>query len=75
MTEEWYLLFPSVHDGMKMEKVLKANSFKCVIVPTPRALSMSCGIAMKVDKDQIDVLKTLITKHNIRTSGFHSLSK
>ncbi|HRS22361.1 MAG TPA: DUF3343 domain-containing protein, partial [Clostridia bacterium] len=44
--ESFYILFPNVTEGLKLEKLLKENAVKYTIVPTPRELSKSCGISI-----------------------------
>lgn len=71
----YYILFPSHTEGLKLESLLKTKKIKYTIVPTPRVLSASCGIAIMYNKEDEQKIKYLIDTHNVNTSGFHSVSK
>jgi len=42
------MLFDSVHDVMRTEKLLKDRGMWCDLVPTPRQLSSECGMSVEV---------------------------
>ena len=46
-----FVLFNSIHDVLKAEKVLKEQSVEGEIVPVPRALSSDCGVCLKSEAD------------------------
>ncbi|APC79775.1 DUF3343 domain-containing protein [Clostridium botulinum] len=71
----YYILFPSHTEGMKMDSLLSKNKIKHTIVPTPRELSKSCGICIVYNKNDEDFIKKLIEDNEIKTSGLHSLTK
>ena len=52
MTDEYYLYtFESTHGAISTERLLKPLG--CVVMPVPRAISTSCGIAVRVEPDRI----------------------
>lgn len=73
--ESFYILFPNVTEGMKLEKLLKKEAIKYTIVPTPRELSKSCGISIMYEFRDESLIKQVVDKHGIRTDGFKSLTK
>ncbi|MEA4846342.1 MAG: DUF3343 domain-containing protein [Clostridiaceae bacterium] len=73
--ENFYILFPNVTEGLKLEKLLKESGIKYTIVPTPRELSKSCGICIKYEQEDENLIKQVVDKHGIRTDGFRSLPK
>jgi len=69
----FYILFPSYTEGMKLETILKKNSIKYTIVPTPRQLSVSCGISMMYNEQDGDSILKLINENNVNVLGMKSL--
>ena len=55
----YYLLFFTIHDVLKAEKVLKKNNVAIELVPVPRNLSSDCGMCIKFNGD-ISIIKTLL---------------
>ncbi|MBR0373954.1 MAG: DUF3343 domain-containing protein [Mogibacterium sp.] len=53
MTDEYYLYtFESTHGAISTERLLKPLG--CIVMPVPRAISTSCGIAVRVEPDRIE---------------------
>lgn len=69
----YYILFPNVTEGLKLEKLLKAESIRYTIVPTPRELSKCCGISIKYEYEDDCAIKLLAEDHEIKIEGFRSL--
>ena len=47
----YYLLFFTIHDVLRAEKVLKKNNIPIELVPVPRNLSSDCGMCIKLEGD------------------------
>ena len=73
--QNYYILFPNVTEGLKLEKHLKEKNIKYTIVPTPRELSKCCGICIMYDKEVEDSIKLEVEKNGIKIDGFKSLPK
>lgn len=71
----YYILFPSHTEGIKLEAALKQEKIKYTIVPTPRELSVSCGISIMYNKEDEEKIKNLVNVNNVKTSGFHCVKK
>lgn len=71
----YYILFPSHTEGMKMDSLLSKNKIKHTIVPTPRELSKSCGICIMYNIKDENFIKGLIENNSINILGLHSLTK
>jgi ribosomal protein L7Ae-like RNA K-turn-binding protein len=71
----YYILFPNVTEGLKLEKLLKESNIKYTIVPTPRELSKCCGICIMYEIGDEDSIKLVVERHGIKTEGFKSLPK
>lgn len=73
---EAYVLFPSHSDGLALEKVLKESNIKYTIVPTPRALSKCCGISLKINPKDKDIVEQLLKNNpSISYEGIYTLEK
>lgn len=52
MIDEYYLYtFESTHGAISTERILKPLG--CIVMPVPRAISTSCGIAVRVEPDTV----------------------
>lgn len=71
----YYILFPNVTEGLKLEKRLIESSIKYTIVPSPRELSKCCGICIMYDSSDENSIKLVVEEHGIKTEGFKSLPK
>jgi hypothetical protein len=69
----FYVLFPSHTEGMKLDSVLRKKGIKHTIVPTPRQLSVSCGISIMYDEEDGDRIKKLIEENRVNILGMESL--
>ncbi|HHX51405.1 MAG TPA: DUF3343 domain-containing protein [Clostridia bacterium] len=61
--------FPSVYEALHFEKVLKSENIHLELIPVPREISSSCGIAAKFTpkiKNQVEAVaaaKNLVVDH------------
>ncbi|HEY5575866.1 MAG TPA: DUF3343 domain-containing protein [Clostridiaceae bacterium] len=69
----FYVLFPSHTEGMKLDSVLRKNGIKHTIVPTPRLLSVSCGISIMYNEEDGDRVRKLIEENRVNILGMESL--
>lgn len=65
MTQYYILVFKNTLDSIKAEKFLKDNSIEMTIMPTPTGITQSCGISIKINPDNIDKIKELITENKL----------
>lgn len=72
---KYYILFPNYTEGMKLESMFKKKKIKYTIVPTPRELSASCGISIMYDKEDENIIESVIEENNVTISGLHSVTK
>lgn len=57
----YFVLFHTIHDVLKAEKILKQHGVKHELVPVPRNLSSDCGMCVKLE-DEIDAVLPLFCK-------------
>lgn len=54
----FFLLFRSIHDVLKAEKLLKKTDAVFELVPVPRQISSECGVCIKATKPPGDFFPT-----------------
>lgn len=60
------ILFYTIHDVLRTEKILKQHRIPHELVPVPRNLSSDCGMCVKL---QDDIEKTLPLLNKIEIAG------
>jgi hypothetical protein len=59
-----------------MERILVENNIKYTISPTPRELSICCGISIMINKEDRELVEKLIEENsNLKIEGIHELNK
>jgi hypothetical protein len=56
----YYVLFHTIHDVLRVEKILKERGLSHELVPVPRNLSSDCGICIKLH-NEIELLRPLLS--------------
>lgn len=65
--DNYYLItFENTHSAMNAETVLKQNSIKNIVMPTPTYITKSCGISLKFDKADLPMVTKLIKDESIK---------
>jgi hypothetical protein len=52
------LIFESIHQVMKAERILKEKGFSIDLIPVPRQISSDCGVAIELpweDKEKVEL--------------------
>lgn len=60
----YVILFYTIHDVLKAEKILKQHTISHELVPVPRNLSSDCGMCVKLQND-IEKALPLLSKLEI----------
>lgn len=61
--------FMSVHHMMRAEKMLKEHAIACDVIPTPRAISTSCGLCIIVSADEARQAEDIFRQKEIAVIG------
>jgi Mor family transcriptional regulator len=72
-TTEIISTFDSTHHALKFEKTLKENGIKLIVMPVPREISASCGLAVKFSIEDFDKAKELVKKYEISVKKFYQI--
>lgn len=71
-----YILFKDVENGKKLYDLIKKNSIKATIAPTPRVLDICCGISILYDNiEDKPKIEEIIKENNIEIKGFHEIER
>lgn len=69
------ITFGTTTQALKGEQVLKANRANFITIPTPREISASCGIAVKLFTDLKDEYVKMLEAGNITIGGIYSVEE
>lgn len=67
------IVFDSTHAAISAEKLLKSLGISTEIIPTPREITASCGLSIRVDGNYINTIKEEIVKANLSINGIYQL--
>ena len=55
----YLITFYTTSQALRLEKEVKKNNLKAQVIPVPRELSSSCGLALRVETEEKRLLKLL----------------
>ena len=73
MIEYGVILFFNISSVIRAEKVLKKKDFSIKLIPIPRQFSTDCGIAVRFDWSQSDLVKPVLDEAKIEISAIRFL--
>jgi hypothetical protein len=73
MENKFIVLFPSVHEVFKAEKALKERGIRCDLVPVPKKISTSCGMAVELDEDGAREIPELARRYGFEWHGIYRM--
>ncbi|NPV76471.1 MAG: DUF3343 domain-containing protein [Anaerolineae bacterium] len=59
------ILVDSTSYALRIEKLLKQQGLACKLIPVPRHLSSDCGVCVRIQKQEADVIRTLLQEDQI----------
>lgn len=63
--EHYYILFKNHTDRTAMYHALKAAGLSAQIAPTPRQLSVCCGVSLIIQPEEIPEIKKIAEEQNL----------
>ncbi|HHY96074.1 MAG TPA: DUF3343 domain-containing protein [Firmicutes bacterium] len=67
------VVFSTVHEAMKLDLLLAEAGIKHSVVPTPRWLSRSCGVAIALADGEAELAVREAEKHGVAIKGIFPL--
>jgi hypothetical protein len=71
----YILTFNNTHEAMKGEASCLSTKMKVTMMPTPTYITKSCGISLRVDKSELENLKSLVSENMLTYKGIFELSE
>ncbi|MHB0886033.1 MAG: DUF3343 domain-containing protein [Bacillota bacterium] len=68
-----FVVFPSTHEAMSLDRLLTQAGIGHELVPVPREISASCGFAVRLRREHEAAVRALVESRGVRTEGFHHL--
>lgn len=68
--KKYVLSFNSTHHAILAEGVFKSEAIEYKMIPTPRHVSLSCGLSIVFIKDDLDKVNKLIEDKKIEGEVF-----
>lgn len=65
--------FKSTAHALKAERVLKNASAEFLMMPTPRQISTSCGLAVKVFSDTMPTYHEILLNNRVEVDGAYNI--
>lgn len=69
----YVLTFASVHFVIKASRLLKGDGFDVIVIPIPRKVSSECGMALEVQPNDIEKVKSILASHDCKMTGIHKI--
>ena len=65
--KDYFILFTfySTHLALEFERILKSKNINVKLIPVPRKISSSCGLAGKIDEKDLSNVKEICSDSNI----------
>jgi len=70
----YVITFPSVHHAMAFEDMVKDSPMKFQLIPVPRQISASCGVAAKAQHMNQEELLQLLEQYEVSFSAVYFYS-
>jgi hypothetical protein len=67
------VLFHSTQAAIKAEKILKESGIKIKLIPIPRHLSSDCGICLRFEFNDAQMVESVLTLKGVQIEGIYPL--
>lgn len=74
-SEIYVITFDSTHHAIKAEKEIKKENINIKTIPTPREVSVSCGLSLKFDYMDLNRIINIIEYNDLIFSGIYKIIK
>lgn len=69
MKEYYFITFKNTHSAISGEKKLKAEGFEVTVIPTPTALTKSCGISLRIRPEDFERASVLVKNGDLEAAS------
>ena len=74
-TEFGVVTFESTHHAIKGETIFKEFQIPSKTIPTPRDITLSCGLSIRFDLDEMDKVVELVKNNTLAIKGVYKFTK
>ncbi|MBM3237088.1 DUF3343 domain-containing protein [Candidatus Poribacteria bacterium] len=67
------VLFHSTQTAIKAEKILKGAGIQIKLIPVPRQLSSDCGICLRFEFDDAQMIESTLVSKGVQIAGVYPL--
>jgi len=71
--KEYVVTFNSTHHALSFEKHAKEHDIKITIMPVPRSIAASCGLAIKFSQCFFERIENLIKEKNLNYESIYRI--
>lgn len=75
MNSMYVVTFNSTHYAITTEKLLKEEKLEIMTIPSPREITVSCGLSIRFLEKDLEKIKELITENGIDIFGIFKIEK
>ncbi|MDI3534171.1 MAG: hypothetical protein PWQ82_536 [Thermosediminibacterales bacterium] len=76
MKEKFYVItFPTTHHALKFEQFIKEKGFNSRLIPVPREISSSCGLAARFEEDNLHEISQLVKANSIEYESLYFIDR
>lgn len=75
MDEYYFISFGSANHAILTENILREEKIDVAIIPTPREVTESCGLSIKIREENLENVKSIIKRQGIIINGIYILKK
>ncbi len=71
MSRNTLITFVSTHHALKAEKLVAGAGLDFDIIPTPRAITASCGLSLELREEQLSVAVRLFADNQVKSEALY----
>lgn len=75
MNDFYIISFNSTHHAIRAEKLLVEAGLSVMTLPTPREIAASCGLSIKFEFNDIEVINNIMKDNSIERRGIYHILK
>lgn len=68
-----YVTFATTHFALSAEAALRETTFDFKLVPVPRSISSSCGVALRCSCEEKTAIKEILLQAGVDIEGVYTL--
>lgn len=75
METKYVIVFESTHHALASEQMLLAKNFDIKMIPTPREITLSCGLSILFSESLLQDIIELVERNVLIVKGVYKIEK